>query len=93
MATRLVYTLAGGNHSKKEDLDLLVVCPRSTLFQGVYMMYMPVKVEKANANAINQRGILEIDSSSSRLPRDQCTFELLPEIGADTDFDAETNAN
>ena len=38
-------------------------------------------------------GIPEIDSNSHRAPRDQCIFELLPEIGADTDCDAEINAN
>ena len=38
-------------------------------------------------------GIPEIDSNRSRAPRDQCIFELLPEIGASTDFDSEINAN
>ena len=41
----------------------------------------------------NIRGIPEIDSNRSRAPRDHRIPELLPEIGASTDFDAEINAN
>ena len=47
----------------------------------------------AHLALMNVWGIPEIDSNRSRAPRDQCIFELLPEIGVKMDFYNEISAN